>query len=290
MHEDYPRDEMDYIYDVNVSCASVSIVGSMFIIVVFFLFKRMRRLPFRYIFYLTIADLGTALGFCLDPRKYWSCQIQGGLISYFLLSSVIWCALISHAMNSVLIDRKDIRRYEFIYLLLGFVLPLAVFLVLFDIEKYQPALGWCWIYQQNRIENHYYRQILYRMLTYYIPLFVVEIYVVVHYFSITRYLKSASCLSGIDDSVKNAIITKLKLFPIGLIIMQLPCAIIRFASFSETPPWYWTAIAGAGLTLNGLFNALVYGITQEVKKEIIGLCHRLKGSELLSENNLTVED
>ena len=58
----YSHTENRIIYYANAAACSLSIIGALFIIIVFILFRDLRKLPFRLIFYFTIADLFNSIG------------------------------------------------------------------------------------------------------------------------------------------------------------------------------------------------------------------------------------
>lgn len=280
---DYTSSHQDIIYFALLVCSGLSILGCGFIICLFSCYSNLRKLPFRLIFYLTIADLGTSIAFTLPyMNSDIFCQVQGGAISYFSLSSVLWSGCICHAIKVTIVQGCEIKPYEKNYLIIGFLLPLLVFLVLIDIHKYDVALGWCWIYQSQYITSLYYRQIAYRLITFYVPLFLVLSYIVYQYFRIVTVIKNSDIYDSTNRNIGESMILKLKLYPIILFLSQLPVIVIRFMSFSITPPWYMVLIAGVGAASMGFVNSIVYGLTQEIKNELFKNFCKRKDSEMIS--------
>jgi len=279
----YSHEDLEKLYLINFISSCLSTLGSLFIFVMFIIHKKMRNLPYRLIFYLTIADIGTSLAFCLPMDDYWICQIQGGLLSYFMLSSVLWCAIISHAMSKVIKCNLDLHKYEKQYLFIGFVIPLLCLLVLIDNRSYSMTIGWCWIYERSPSDSEVYLQVFYKLITYYIPLLVIEIYIVSQYFLIKRYFVTNSSILTSQEDLKRKVVEKMRLYPIVLFCCQMPCAIIRILLFSYMPSWEFVSIAGFGLSINGLANAVVYGITQDVRSKLLKFFKKSVKSELTSE-------
>ena len=114
----------------------------------------------------------------------------------------------------------------------------------------------------------YYRQITYRLVTNIIPLFLIEIYILYQYIVLSKAIKKNELSSGIGKDLKDKLVMKLRLYPLILLILQLPITIVRFISITLTPSYYLFAIAGAGVSLNGFANCIVYGCTRQVKKEL----------------------
>ncbi|OMJ89550.1 hypothetical protein SteCoe_8250 [Stentor coeruleus] len=213
---------------------------------------------------------------------YEYCQIQGYLLSYFGLSSILWCAFIAHAISLTIFHQKDITLYEWKYLFIGFVLPLLTFLVLFDIKEYQISLGWCWIRQTGKVNEEFYIQIFYRMICYYIPLTIVLIYIFIQHFRVIAHIKRSEIFKMETRKLGQAMIMKLKLYPLVMIGCLFPVILIRLMSLRETPGWYFTLLGGIGIGLNGFFNSIIYGLTQEVKHELSRSIFKHKDNELLT--------
>jgi hypothetical protein len=210
------------------------------------------------------------------------CQIQGYLLSYFGLSSILWCAFIAHAISLTIFHQKDISLYEWKYLFIGFIIPLLTFLVLIDIKEYQISLGWCWIKQTEKVNEDYYLQIVFRMICYYIPLMIVLVYIFVQHFRVIAQIKRSNIFKKETRKLGQAMIMKLKLYPLVMVGCLFPVILIRLISLKITPPWYLTLLGGIGIGLNGFFNSIIYGLTQEVKHELSKSIFKHKDQELLT--------
>jgi Slime mold cyclic AMP receptor len=265
----YDQGDERTIYYTDLACSSLSIIGCTIIVLLFLSFPGLRKLPFRLIFYLILADLGTSISLVFPYMDDYSlCQLQGYLISYCGLSSVLWCACIAHAISKTILSEVDVKVYEKYYLIIGFLVPLLTFLVLIDINSYQESLGWCWIYQEDyNLSSIYFRQVSYALITFYLPLFIVIIYIIIQYFKTIKAIKNEFYFI-IDKEVSRKMIVKLRIYPTMLIIMWSPVIVVRFMSFFTHPWWCFTLIAGIGVSLNGLVNSIIYGHTQEVRNEI----------------------
>ncbi|OMJ91838.1 hypothetical protein SteCoe_5510 [Stentor coeruleus] len=282
---DYSLDDQNKIFIGNAAAGSLSIMGCTFIIVIFFSYPSLRKLPFRLIFYLTIADLGNSIGTIMpymNGNIY--CQIQGYFVSYFGLSSILWCAFIAHAINVAIISQQKIDKYEKIYLFLGYIMPLLTFLVLIH-KEYEVSLGVCWIKQTNKLNNEHNIEIILRMITYYIPLLIILIYVCAQHIRVIFAIKRSDVLEEDSKKISLILIMKLKIYPMIMVMFLLPITIIRLTSFSATPRWSLTLLADVGVGLNGFINSIVYGLTQEVRNELSKTFCKRKEIELL-----TIED
>lgn len=76
---------------------------------------------------------------------------------------------------------------------------------------------------------------------------------------------------GTESQFRKKIVRKLKLYPLILIFCQIPCTTYRiYTMFNEISevPLVLIVSSGVGICINGFFNALIYGFTGAVKKEI----------------------
>ena len=266
----YNHEQRDNIYYTIVVCSALSIIGCLFILVLCVMYPKLRQLPFRLILFLTISDLGVSVSYILPFYKSRDiCQAQGYLESYFSLSSIFWSACISHAIKSTILQDKEVKENIRKYLIICFVVPFFSYFVIIDIKRYREALGWCWIYLQDDVlDSKFYRELAYRLTTYYLPLFIVIIIILANYLSVISAIKKSESFFGSNSKVGEAMILKLKLYPLILIISVLPVCILRISSIWIYPTWYFTMISGGFLSIGGFLNSIVYGLTQDVRNEL----------------------
>ena len=269
-NKEYDREQEEIIYYVILACSALSICGSLFILLLCVIYPKLRRLPFRLILFLAIADLGVSISYILPFYKSNAiCQAQGYLESYFSLSSIFWSACISHAIKSTILQNKNVQQNLKKYLIICFFIPLSSYLVLIDIHEYDVSLGWCWIYLDPNASNSiFYRQLAYRLITYYLPLSFVIIFIILNYISVISALKKSKYFFGTNSKISETMILKLKLYPLILIISVFPVSILRISSIWVTPTWYFAMISGGFLSVGGFLNSIVYGLTQDVRNEL----------------------
>lgn len=116
------------IYSLISAIISIlSLLGSSFIISVYYYFKELQTFGFKLVMYLSIADV------CFSCAKILSffgdfsplCEIQAFMINTSQLSSVIWTVIISNTLkNTLLYQVHNIQNKEGKILILGFVFPL----------------------------------------------------------------------------------------------------------------------------------------------------------------------
>ena len=140
---DYSFYHQQIIYFVNLVCGLFSLVGSLFIILLFLKIKKLQSLPFRLIFYMSLSDFIHSIGIILPYFvSNEVCEAQGYILSYSSLSTIIWSACIAHGISKTVIFQENIQKYEKNYLFLGFCMPPVSYLALIY-TNYTKTLGWC---------------------------------------------------------------------------------------------------------------------------------------------------
>ena len=194
----------------------------------------------------------------------------------------------AHTISKTLLHQENIEKFEKYYLGIGYLAPLLCYLTRIYME-YRYTLGWCWIYQTSEYNESYYIEITMRMGSYYIPLWIILIYISLTYIKILRYVLHIH--DGITDKdFKDTLILKMKAYPLILLFCQIPVTVIRLSSFWVTPPWWAMIVAGVGASINGFINSIAYGVTHQVKRKVKGLFgfNQIEASMVLNVDN--VED
>lgn len=175
--------------------------------------------------------------------------------------------------RSVVLEKKDGWKYELYYLLYAFGIPLSInFLPLFS-DSFGGAEGWCWItIEGGRFIQAFIGGNIWRVINYIAPLWFVI------FFNFVLYRKSLSkirCMIGNvtdEDLTRNRLYKRLKLYPVMLLICHLPVTVLRllgFADVTEGPIVVIVSIiSSVFIVINGILNAVVYGLTDRVKQEL----------------------
>ena len=246
----------------------LSALGSLFVGFVYIYFKDIRSFAFKLVFYLSMMDLGHAIGFILPPGFEVMCQIQAAVTSYFSLSSVLWTGLIAFSLYlAVLKDNRHLERLEFRFILIGNGIPLLALIPPLVRQKYGEAQGWCWI-QTNG--DYYVEGTVWRVVTFYLPLWFVIIFNCFVYYKIIKNVKKDANLLGSDTQLAQKLVQKLRMYPLILIFCYTLPTINRIYDFIQPHNMnFWlTFTAGVVMCLAGLLNAVVYGFTDTVRTRI----------------------
>lgn len=145
-----------------VSCLSV--LGTLFVVICYAAFKRLKEAHHRVIFNLTFTDLFSALtiilAFYTTPTFLNQlngdldlnndilnvlCVTSGAMVQFFLLSSLLWTSCIAHLLYSILCGYKEPEKYEWLYHLISWGLPFLVTVLLMAMGSFGEAGEWCWI-------------------------------------------------------------------------------------------------------------------------------------------------
>ncbi|KAI5867158.1 family A G protein-coupled receptor-like protein [Durotheca rogersii] len=154
-----------------------SILGCVFIIVTFLLFKAFHKPINRLVFYASFGNLMTNVG-TLMAREYvtqvdsFGCQFQAFLIQMFMPADALW--ILAMAFNVYLtfyhkFDARRLRSMEIWYLLICYGIPFVPALTFIFVQNesagrmYGDALLWCWVSSEWDI---------FRIATFYGPVWV----------------------------------------------------------------------------------------------------------------------
>lgn len=249
---------------------SLSLTGSVFILSMFALFPHLRAFAFKLVFFMTIADTGKAI--CKEHAAYLLpiegvfCYIAAVVDTYCALASVLWTSVIAWSMYiTVVKGREDIESLEKYFHLYCWGVPLVMTPLPFTTESYGEAQGWCWIAAS---QGSLWLGTMWRVLAFYGPLWLVVPFNIYSYARVIRAIRvhSGSALSE-SVQVRNTIIRRLRFYPIVLLICFTPVTIKRIYDFIDPTEAniYLGIVSASMMCLNGLCNALVYGLTDSVR-------------------------
>lgn len=266
----FDDDEKRTLWIVICVCASVSLVGSLFIITMYAIFPTLRGYSFRLIFYLSLADFLTSIMFIIPESAFseW-CEVKGGLINFTSLWRILLTAVIA---NSIYISYKD-NNIDFSkrekYFMIGIAIISVVLSVLpYSTGSYGYAQGICWIVAEG---DSLVIGTIWRVVIYYGPFWSVFIYNTLVYASIVKSVRQELKVVEGEDCYVDTIIKKLRMYPLILMICMVPTSLNRLYDtiWPDDPSIVLTCIAFGILACMGLFNAIVYGCTPGVKISII---------------------
>jgi hypothetical protein len=267
--------EVHWVYYVEMSFASLSITGCVFIILIFIIYKRLRSFPFELIVYLVFATMMNTLSYIMNYIPQYSiimnmhlCRSQAFIMIWFEISQFIWSVLIGFYVyrNVVHINGEENTSMgeRICYLLIGFGFPLIFsFIGLFS-NLLGPAGKWCWIVSQEDLL--------------WPKIFGAGVYVLIWILIILNLfftLASAKFLRKIASNERERALVsyhvwKLMKYPIIQFFCLIPATINRLIFYiTNKYIFVFQTISLISLSLQGLIYAVSYGLNPQVKRAIL---------------------
>jgi len=273
----YSEKQIETMEIVNYTCASISVVGSLFIIVSFMAFRSLRtNFAYGLVFLLAIADLIRSVGkiwgsfLSADPLVRTQCSVAGVVNNFGALSSIVFVAVICSVMYLAVqmeyahvwsVSQDIYRRRQCVIALIVWSVTFAIScLPLMHSDGYGYVGAWCWI-----TSNHH----EWRWLCFYGPLITIWTFCIVMYSVIAYQLRKVQQAVPKENRKQYALYAKLKWYPMVLLIAFLFPTIRRiYQMFDDEAPFALGILHTLGAGLYGVLNAIVYGVNAVLKREI----------------------
>ena len=252
---------------------SLSLAGSLFIISMYIFFPDLRAFAFKLIALMSLADVGKSIcnshpAYLLPPNGVF-CYIAAAGDTFCSLASVLWSSVIALSMYiTVVRNNPSVEQYQRYFHVYCWCLPLIIMPLPFSTDNYGPAQGWCWI---SADKGSLWLGTLWRLLAFYGPLWVIIPFNIYSYAKVIQIIKFSSIVSLNEDvEMRDTLIRRLRFYPAILILCYTPVTIKRIYDFidPEEDNFTLSIIAATMMCLNGLCNALIYGLTDSVKSAI----------------------
>jgi hypothetical protein len=283
------REDMLRVYvAINCVVCTLSLVGSLFVILCYVRFPRIRKFSFRLVVYLAISDAVYSIVLLLPswqhppvPPGGAMCQAQGFGVSWSTASSVCWASCIAHYLSlSTLgaqpVEIATLQRWEGVYMALAWLVPAipAVLPLAPLLDLYGYAGEFCWI-------NNSELGLVLRFATFYIPLwasiiFCLRVYVRLYVkYSRLRQLAEPLLSEEPPRAHSDKTLRRLWCYPcISIVGFGVFGLAHRLHSSLTNDCLAWLVIAHrffAGLV--GFLNAICYAAqNRHVRSEILSLC------------------
>jgi len=269
----FPGSEDDVIAQLGAGIAIVSMIGSTFIIISYINFPRLRYFAFELILMVAIADFLRAFSYILTPRLDPSfCRPQALLMTFSELASILWVGSIAFTIHRIFlkedfsIENTHHLKYHFFcwgVSLVATVLPL----ITHDYDTENPL--WCWIkFDKDRKYG-----IMWGLVCYYVPCWVVLFYLAHVYIKVWRILKARPIVRN-RNSPKNpkhhlVTQTRMAVYPTIFFFTIICCSIDRLYQWAHEGDrnYYLAVLDVVTINLQGFINSLVYGCTSAVRME-----------------------
>ncbi|RDX80606.1 G-protein coupled receptor 1 [Mucuna pruriens] len=254
---------------VNSAASSLSLAGSGFIVVCYFLFKELRKFSFKLVFYLALSDmLCSFFSIIGDPSKGFFCYAQGYSTHFFCVASFLWTTTIAFTLHRTVVKHKtDVEELEGMFHLYVWGTSLLCAPLVMTIDILVPGAGL--------------KQVVH-FVTFYMPLWGAILYNGFTYFQVIRMLNNATRMavgmSGqafVSDTRDNMrALNRWGYYPLILIGSWAFGTINRIHDFFyPNHQIFWLTFLDVGTAaLMGLFNSIAYGLNSSVRRAI---CERL---------------
>ncbi|KRX01860.1 hypothetical protein PPERSA_00482 [Pseudocohnilembus persalinus] len=190
------------------------------------------------------------------------CKVQAFLINYGELSSILWTTVIAWVLyQKIVIQRiQNYNQYEMKMFFYAYLIPMFFSFIPIMTEDYGNAGAWCWI----RIrENQKWRSQILRLFEFYLPLWIAFIYNGISMYKVYKFVKQRT-----QDRKEHNLVNKLKFYPLILIFCWSMGTIDRIFNFAGQSYFTFHIFHILLAGLQGFINAMVYGLTKKVRKEI----------------------
>ena len=275
----FSEEETDLIMVLTIIAACFSMLGALFMIVMFLGFSNLRGFAFRLILYLAISDAGSAL-FILIGRTDEDeslCNFQAVGLSYFGLASVLWAGVIAWTLFRAIVGQhRQVHKYELLYILGVNLYCLVMSLLPLSTDSYgHSSTGFCWVTEH---EGNRDTSLAWQMLQFYLPLWLVVIFASYCYYRVYQAMKhlfnSVESIEEAERRERMRNISRLRFFPLVIVVAWFFGTINRFYLFShyDDPNLTLTILHNVLGNLIGLMNSMVYGLNDQVKATLRHCC------------------
>lgn len=255
------------LYIISAVSAGLSLLGNLVIIFLYLYIKKLRIYVFRLIFYITICDSFKSIVLIiptyicgLEDSVY--CKVFGYVFAYSAISGSIWVLAIAVSLNQILVkNHHNIERYHGRWVLFAFGFTAGVTALPFLTDSYGFSSGWCTL-KENETGK------LWKFFLFYLPSWLIIFVIVYIYTKLAISLKNTSIITSTEPSQKR-VIKRIIAYPLILTLTFLPITITRLlSSFFSTQNLYLLGISYFFYAIYGFFNAIAYGYTDIVVKNV----------------------
>lgn len=266
-----PKDQREILYYSILPSTILSLLGTIFVALLYTLFISLQKFPFKIVFILSVFDLFHSIGFLIPTYNSTgsdlACQLQAGFLQFFTIGSVLWTSFIALSLYQIIVKsssftERNLKYFLITILIICFISTLIPYLN----NSFGLVAGWCWIKQSTKSFNYVFYE---RYFFFFIPIWCIIISNVLMYCKVSLTVKNTS----IDNRTIRSLNKKLKFYPIILVLCFLPYTIKSILELLNEPffikhKFELTIIAGVCRTSIGFFNGVVYGLTKRVRNSI----------------------
>ncbi|XP_047313567.1 G-protein coupled receptor 1-like [Impatiens glandulifera] len=272
----WTSEERRILTTVNSATSSLSLLGSGFIVLCYYLFKDLRKFSFKLVFFLALSDmLFSFFSIIGDPSKGLFCYAQGYITHFFCVASFLWTTTIAFTLHRTVVrhktDVEDIEPMFHLYVW-GTSLVTTVVRSIGNHHGHLRGLGaWCLTQLGTTGKAVHF-------ITFYIPLWGAILFNGITYFQVIRMLNNvARMAAGMSNRLYQPdgrpdmkALNRWGYYPLILIVSWMFGTINRIHDFIEPRhEIFWLSVLDVGMaSLMGLFNSIAYGFNTSVRRAI----------------------
>jgi hypothetical protein len=168
------------------------------------------------IFYITICELGTAIGGSLgafsSPNV--GCWIQALITNYFPLAAIFWSTALMNQLYFTLLNAKKAKTIHIKFYIFCWVFPLVATLLPLTTNTYGPPYddSWCFIISNKRSPS--WGNEVWRLFGFYIWILLCVFRMIYLYSQILKLIQKIKSHSELLASYSSAALSKVKYYPI----------------------------------------------------------------------------
>jgi len=254
--------QLSQLTDLKVWLSVLSFLGSVSIVSSYFVFKDLRSIAFRLVFFMSSCDIGYSVAnFFGNPEYGFFCSAQAVMLSFFSVSSMMWTACIAYTLQQAIFGEnyhpEDIEKKLPRYHCFSWTIAIIVTILPAFSDSYGEAGGWCWI-QRGGIHTTW------RFFCFYLPMWSTIAYHCWVYSRIYKRLKSLEAESEFDDN-RSRMMIRIKYYPMILIVCYFFASVNRIAQIFGEPVFSLAVLQIVGTSVRGFVNSLVYGMNPLVR-------------------------
>ena len=238
---------------INVAGSFISLLACLLVTATIFLFKKYIVFNQRLVLYLSFTGVLNSFARITRGSAYYPINDSYSFTAYCAWSgfsvqvtnSMYYMALLMVFVDMYLriVKQKDTNRYEILYILATFLLPVLVNWIPFTYSAYGQAGPWCWIKAINFDQNCtiYALGFSTRFVLLYVPVIVVYIIGIVLYILMVRHIYRDRFTSMYDPQAAMLRRAKLKearpflIYPWLFLALLLVSLVTRLVGYSSNP-------------------------------------------------------
>lgn len=258
-------DEKKTVFIAIVIPSALSFIASLLIIFIYIKFKDLQISAFKVIVYLSLFDALRSIAFMIPVYSYSSDSIICEFQSYFILISCQCCNIWTFFVGLYLYwqvcrNSKYLEIKLDICFVLSILTALITALIPFAARGVGYNIGWCEIKQDFKI---------YIFIVQYTPLCL---FLAGNIYLYYRVIEKVKCQLNFEEVGEEwvVVVRKLKLYPLIGIVCLLPMLVEKIYNtfYNSDIILIFHVLAAFTMSVNGLLNAVIYGLNSTVRATI----------------------